>query len=562
MKKFLDDVFCEYLVEKKLLDKSLLFQAKKDKDSITIREKLLLEKYITFSTYTTILSLLRQNRDIIDSQKSIEFDQKFLSYAYSQNLIPKDDIEVCRKHALASPFSTRELLFATSTVDFEIYSQIMSELSSELLQANTKKEDSEQTIIDEENPFPEEEKETVALPLSFVKDNSAETIIDISPPDLEEEEDMPFAYNQSPVQDDESADTVIDQDFGLPSEEIVQEKKVLPQKEELEATLDIEQSVSLKPKDDIFKPREDTFQDYKEQSQHIVSAKKIDSRLKRATFNETGSPTIQEANQYAPLQSDLVTEKFPERFPTIPMDDLIREVQKQVNLQTQQISQNVGKEISSYTSIYKVLCAIVIFIFLFLLVFTGFIEYQRFYDLKILREERNKIIEQKDLALKDKIQAMVKLQEMAEKKLEIEKELDKSQALSKEIKSLTEERDACKQKEKARLHIQMALCYQSIQENERAKEEAKKAWDLAPEDGMVNLALAEYFIKNKDWKRSIKYLETASNQEATAWLAYIRLGEAYFIQGQSLQAKESWEKALKINPALSQIREKLKLLPK
>ncbi len=557
MKKFLDDVFCEQLLEKKLLDKAMLSQIKKDKNIITIREKLLLEKYISFSTYTTVLSLLRQNRDIIDSQKSIEFDQKFLSYAYTQNLVPKDDIEVCRKHALASPFTTRELLFATSTIDFEIYSQIMSELSPEVLPDSHKQEDAEQTIIDEENPFPEEDIETVSVsPFSLVKDNSAETIIDISPPDLEEE-DAPFAYSQSPMQNDDSADTIIDQDFGVPSEEDIIEKKVFKEKntkEELEATLDIEQSVSFKPKEDIFKTQDQA--PYPEE--HIVSAKKIDSRLKKASLNETGSPTIQEVNQYAPLQSDLMTEKLQ----TIAMDDLIREVQKQVNLQTQQISQNVGKEISSYTSIYKILCAVVIFIFLFLLVFTGFIEFQRFYDLKILREERNKIIEQKDLAVKDKIQAMVSLQEMTQKRQNLEQELEKKQNLTKEIQALTEERENFKRKEKARLNIQIALSYQSIQENEKAKDEAKKAWDLAPEDAEVNLFLAEYFIRLKDYRRSVKYLETATKQEGTSWIAYIKLGEVYFAQGQTSQARDCWEKALNINPSLSQIREKLKLLPK
>ena len=60
MKKFLDDAFCEHLLNKKLIDKALLAQVKAENKYVTTRESLLLQEHIKFNTYQNILVSLRK----------------------------------------------------------------------------------------------------------------------------------------------------------------------------------------------------------------------------------------------------------------------------------------------------------------------------------------------------------------------------------------------------------------------------------------------------------------------------------------------------------------------
>lgn len=349
MKKFVDDAFCEYLLTKKLLDKTTIAQVKADLNFATVRESLLLKKYVKFNTYQTILTAMRYNKELVDSPQSIEMDRKFIEYALRQEYISQEDAELGQKTSSNSAFTARELLMITSTIDLDVYTQIMTDLCRH---HNRSQVDPDQTIIERNDPIKDVLTESQ---LSIVQDSSAETIIDMHMDgDLEENEEQTFNMTQ----DDDSIDTIIDGNIDLYPEDdsAISETVHMPQK-------------------------------------NIKSHSYAVSTADYTTINTNSrDPRINRYDSTMATLSDTVIRPKPSSInlqdtQTYSIDDIVQEVQKQVNLQTQSISQSMGREMDFFKKFTKLLVNAMVILFVFFLTVAGLMEYQRAKEFFSLRKE-------------------------------------------------------------------------------------------------------------------------------------------------------------------------------
>lgn len=356
MKKFVDDAFCEYLLTKKLLDKTTIAQVKAELNFATVREALLLKKYVKFNTYQTILTAMRYNKELVDTPQSIEMDRKFIEYALRQEYISQEDAELGQKTSSNSAFTARELLMITSTIDLDVYTQIMTDLCR---QHNKSQVDPDQTIIERNDPIKDVLTESQ---LSIVQDSSAETIIDMHMDgDLEENEERTFVMNQ----DDDSIDTIIDGNIDLypGDDETISETVHMPKK-----------------------PSKSHSYAVSTTEYTTINTNSRDPRINRYDSSmATLSDTVIRPNPSAANLQDTQT---------YSLDEIVQEVQKQVNLQTQNLSQSMGREMDFFKKFTKYLVNAMVLIFLFLVSFIAVIEYQRHRELSTL-EQNNTNLESK-----------------------------------------------------------------------------------------------------------------------------------------------------------------------
>lgn len=350
MKKFVDDAFCEYLLTKKLLDKTTIAQVKADLNFATVRESLLLKKYVKFNTYQTILTAMRYNKELVDTPQSIEMDRKFIEYALRQEYISQEDAELGQKTSSNSAFTARELLMITSTIDLDAYTHIMTDLCR---QYNKSQVDPDQTIIADRNDSIKDA--LTESQLTIVQDNSAETIIDMHMDgDIEENEEQTFCMTQ----DDDSVDTIIDSNIDLYSDD----------------DSNISETVHMPKKS-------------------VPSHNYAVSTADYTTINTNGrDPRINRYDSSMATLNDTVIRPKPNTInlqdtQTYSLDEIVLEVQKQVNLQTQSISQSVGREMDFYKKFTKTLVNAMVIIFLFLVGVAGLIEFQRLNEFSTLRDE-------------------------------------------------------------------------------------------------------------------------------------------------------------------------------
>ena len=290
--------------------------------------------------------------------------------------------------------------------------------------------------------FPENHEEG----LSIVSDNSAETILDINP--LESEDPLMSAMDHSNDPFEDSEETLIDQNY----EDLRAETDVRSD----EPTVDIA-STAIHEKDLVPRyqtKRREKFVDKLEENKPVPS-----SNLKVESLSQT------QVRNYS--ESDII-EKYNTREGLAPgiMEGIIRKVQEEVNLQTQRISKDVVKEISGYKSGYRILSAVFIFFALFLLTFVGWIEFQRFQDIKTIRWE-------KKFAMEDNNALMAKIQAS-----------DKTRAtMTEQIKTL-DEQTAMMKTQIEQLHQHNAQLTKKLAISEQEKNEAiakLKSWEYSRE---------------------------------------------------------------------------------
>jgi Tfp pilus assembly protein PilF len=102
-------------------------------------------------------------------------------------------------------------------------------------------------------------------------------------------------------------------------------------------------------------------------------------------------------------------------------------------------------------------------------------------------------------------------------------------------------------------------------EQDRDLEEAtvliKKALEIEPNNGAYIDSLGWLFFKQGKLKEAIKELEKAIGLLEDP-VIYDHLGEAYFKGKDPQKAKTNWEKALKLDPSLDEVKKKLEGLNK
>ncbi len=644
MKKLLDDIFCEKLSEKKMVDKSLLIQLKKKEHFVTLRETLLLDRVVSVSGYISVLTMLQKDIDLVDSQASIDYDALFLAYLNMHNIVEKEDIEACKKYSAASPFRVRELLLATSALTFDKYSKIVAALAKEVAE----KDNSEQTLIDEmvpeeanvaSNNFP-----TKKTTLSFVKDSSAETIIDISHQEATTIPEEPQEnLKKSPHRPDESEETLIDNNFQASDGQYFNDDATIgfTPEEHLEETADematvennnvenedsdvtsaavVQENLENLPKAET-KKYSDILE--KDKLNSILNTSKvfqppterIPSNLPQVSVSENQQPPSKpvsipvaenivqnhsasqriktvtaptpKISQEIPPQNTVATSYIADELNAVMMERLVQQVQSQVYLQTQQISQNVGKEISGYKSFYKIIAGMVIFFSLFLLAFTGWIEFQRFQDLRGLRDEKQAAVSQKEqmfqqmteskdknveLQLKiSKLEAKQEIlelqrQEIEKQKISWEEKISELNQQTKQFELLMNSQNEIKQ---ALSTLELANVYLLLNDYTKAQDlflQSKSYWDgLAKKnifDELLGIRLVDYMLKYKTptkEKEAISILETLTS----SWVAQWKLGAIYYSQSpmKGDLVKKYWSEALKLNPNLTKVRDQLKLI--
>ena len=515
MKKLLDEAFCEYATAKKILDPPMISELKGPKGSPTVRESLLLKGQISLQMYAAILSELKKDNRLVDTEKSKEYDRIFLKYGQDIRKISMEDISACQEQSFTSPISTRELLLISGIMSYEIYSGLVRNLTNSEAKAVTAKAEPDATPEVSGN---QEEG------LAIVSDNSAETILDINPFEPEDPLISAMENAQNPFEDSE--DTLIDY------EDLHGESEVRCD----EPTLDIS---STTINDKVSAPRSHTKK--RKKAEIMLEASEPES-LEKSEIESLGHTR---ARNYS--ESDIV-KRYHTREGIAPdiMEGIIRKVQEEVNLQTQRISKDVVKEISGYKSGYRILSAIIIFFALFLLTFVGWIEFQRFQEIKGMRWEKKTAAEEK-IALTDKIQ-----------------QLDKTQVtLTEQLKTLNQHNAAMKtqivQLRQENIHLAKKL---TISEQEAIA--SLKTWETDRAKLQKQLVAAQYLLLKQNPERALEYL---NEKLPVASIPYgygqicKKLGELYFHRKNYDLARKYWQQALKLQPS-TEIQQLLDKLPK
>lgn len=433
MDKFVDDVFCELLNKKQWIDSKRLMQLRNDNRFVTLRENILLNQLISVAQYKEIALPLQtqQNRLLKDAPASLEYDEQFLQYGLQNQLIKPKDVEYCK--TLLPVIRIRELLLLERKISFELYSQIMHTLaqdtviqesfeSSESTSPLHQYDSSDQTLIDAEVP---EGLDQPTLPrelinsdnivtkrqttLSLVEDHASEMILNIS------DQDLPLAPNRAATTKPMTSSKL--------QPALTQD---VPDDPEMTQNVPVPPPIPTEMQEDQIDASEDTLIDRPENIFSNQPAIHVNLRSREAIpempsldepmqNNPEAAESTADGNDSYQVEAAAETRTYPDAsakntegttiqaqifggagdqdanisqvLTSAVMGNLIKEVQNQVYLQTQQINQSVGKEISSYKSFYKILSAIVIFFSMFLLTFTGWIEVQRFTEMKDLRTQ-------------------------------------------------------------------------------------------------------------------------------------------------------------------------------
>jgi len=552
MKKFLDDAFCEHLLNKKLIDKALLAQVKAENKYVTTRESLLLQEHIKFNTYQNILVSLRNDKELVDTEQSTDFDRRFIEYGIRQDYLSQEDVEISKKHALTSAFTTRELLMVTSTIDMETYRQIMNALGR---QYKAKVEDPDKTIVEEEA---EPKDKLTESQLSIVCDNSAETIIDIS---MDMDEPNPTNFRSSKFEDDDdSIETIIDgnmdiynfADDDVPA--IAREETI------------VEVAKTRTPKTSSLPSTASASYTSSAHEYSTGSSSKRDLRLQQtievpdtrvASISDTMiRPKPQPQAPYAQPQP-----QPPVAYAVPSIDDLVLEVQKQVNLQTQQMSQSMVREIDTYRGIYKNIVAVIVFLFLFILAFTGWIEFQRLQELQETKAELKTL-------QNDKATISLNMQSYEQAKINAQEELEKIKSQQRDIEEKEqkfEQRETQWKNERKKLQSQINTWQEVQQKLEQArvhayKKDRKKVYEIGDEiknisddqnDVFILYLLGNFYMEVGFFSRAEVTFRSIVKTNPESWQAYLQLYRLYEKNSKAKnKSQDALKKAISLNPAL------------
>jgi len=563
MKKFLDDAFCEHLLNKKLIDKALLAQVKAENKYVTTRESLLLQEHIKFNTYQNILVSLRNDKELVDTEQSTDFDRRFIEYGIRQDYLSQEDVEISQKHALTSAFTTRELLMVTSTIDMETYRQIMNALGR---QYKAKVEDPDKTIVEEEA---EPKDKLTESQLSIVCDNSAETIIDIS---MDMDEPNPTNFRSSKFEDDDdSIETIIDgnmdiynfADDDVPAiareETIVEVAKTrTPKTSSLPSTA----SASYTSSAHEYSTGSSSKRDLRLQQTIEVPDTRVASisdtmiRPKPQPQSPYTQPQPQPQAPYVQPQP-----QPPVAYAVPSIDDLVLEVQKQVNLQTQQMSQSMVREIDTYRGIYKNIVAVIVFLFLFILAFTGWIEFQRLQELQETKAELKTL-------QNDKATISLNMQSYEQAKINAQEELEKIKSQQRDIEEKEqkfEQRETQWKNERKKLQSQINTWQEVQQKLEQArvhayKKDRKKVYEIGDEiknisddqnDVFILYLLGNFYMEVGFFSRAEVTFRSIVKTNPESWQAYLQLYRLYEKNSKAKnKSQDALKKAISLNPAL------------
>ncbi|HPY74015.1 MAG TPA: hypothetical protein PLB63_01205 [Planctomycetota bacterium] len=593
MKKFLDDAFCEHLLNKKLIDKALLAQVKAENKYVTTRESLLLQEHIKFNTYQNILVSLRNDKELVDTEQSTDFDRRFIEYGIRQDYLSQEDVEISQKHALTSAFTTRELLMVTSTIDMETYRQIMNALGR---QYKAKVEDPDKTIVEEEA---EPKDKLTESQLSIVCDNSAETIIDIS---MDMDEPNPTNFRSSKFEDDDdSIETIIDgnmdiynfADDDVPAiareETIVEVAKTRTPKTSslpstasasytssaheystgssskrdlrLQQTIEVPDTRVASISDTMIRPKPQPQAPYVQpqpQAPYVQPQPQAPYAQPQAPYVQPQAPYVQPQPQapYAQPQP-----QPPVAYAVPSIDDLVLEVQKQVNLQTQQMSQSMVREIDTYRGIYKNIVAVIVFLFLFILAFTGWIEFQRLQELQETKAELKTL-------QNDKATISLNMQSYEQAKINAQEELEKIKSQQRDIEEKEqkfEQRETQWKNERKKLQSQINTWQEVQQKLEQArvhayKKDRKKVYEIGDEiknisddqnDVFILYLLGNFYMEVGFFSRAEVTFRSIVKTNPESWQAYLQLYRLYEKNSKAKnKSQDALKKAISLNPAL------------
>lgn len=610
MDKFVDDVFCELLEKKRLLDKNQISLLKERNRFVTLREKILLERLISVGDYREIALQIQtqKNRSLQDPTASWDYDDQFLQYGLQNRIISPKDIDYCKK--LLPIIRIRELLLVENKISYETYGHIINILATDTAVqesfASLEQEDSsDQTLIDEvqqqvtsSSPilekFPNSDNiVTTRQTLSIVKDPASQMILNIA------EQDTPLSIPRpattkpmtTPLKSSSIANNVMNHSTTTEKD---QDDDMTLNTENNDMTLNIEEpEVPNSNVDDIVDASEDTLIDrpgiFSNQPEINVNIRSRDADIAQ-TNAQLNTPQAAETtedgnNEYQPVAAAAETRTYSnitelnkrpgvssapsqvvnvlneqdlaasQMLTSAVMGNLIKEVQNQVYLQTQQINQNVGKEISSYKSFYKVFAAIVIFFSLFLLAFTGWIEVQRFMEMKDLRvqiirltDRNEKLSQDKDELHKQIPQDILTLKtENAVLKERLQQGSDAS--LKTEITVLKERLQNVEQQKQELLNQQKRELDKQLQNKQQEVEQTFAEQKRALEAQISSLTQERDTIKKEKQKNDTEYTRIIRENKTIreAYQALLDM-ETYSIYKEILDnehASKAWEQAIK-----------------
>ncbi len=156
---------------------------------------------------------------------------------------------------------------------------------------------------------------------------------------------------------------------------------------------------------------------------------------------------------------------------------------------------------------------------------------------------------------KVKIETITLISEKKFKEIMLKKELKKKYESSKKLISEGKYKEAEKllidilktEPDEINTNYLLGICYDKLEETEKAREVFEKVVKLNPKFAPVNFKLAIIYQKEKNTDKAIEYYKNTVELDKTNWVALYNLGILMFQQDKTDNAIKYFEKVIKIN---------------
>ena len=382
----------------------------------------------------------------------------------------------------------------------------------------------------------------------------------------------------------------------------------------LEDTVDLEYQETAAPKLPPAKPDKKAASNIGAETTKKVEKNSPASLVKSDKASGTKSAVTKIAQSAARTNNKQQEIQDNYTVPAALIETLIKEISKEVNLQTQQASQSLGQSLKGYKLLlgFTVFMSIFVLIFTGSIEWQRAMELkslrsEKNNEMKKLEEEKQFLTQTKQLLEleRDKQRQTAQnlekqLEDLGKEKNQIQEKVESLEKKSQDKEMLNQQVELLKQQtlayqknllnsyekllmanyqqkryqealeniekansligqlgdkdEEAKFEAYAGLVYQGMNDLDKASQKAQKAWATGKKNGEVLLVLADYFIAKQSAKanqEALRLLQTATSLNfPELWKAHMKLGDLSYQQGKYVSARESWEIAAKLHPAI------------